>query len=519
MNRNTFVTQSAYIYLRVSTDEQAIKGSSLKIQEEVLRQYCVLRNFNIDKIFVEDHSAKTFNRPQWKKLIGELNQSKSRPTLLLFTRWDRFSRNTGQAYYAIKTLRQLGVEPHAIEQPLDLSIPENGMMLAFYLAIPQVENERRGLNVKQGIKKAKELGKWVGPAPLGYENNCAPNGLKSLVQKEPEASILRIAFEQVASLTHNKASAYRHAINAGLNCSRSNFFRIMRNPVYAGNVAIKESGTANTVVVPGLHIGIITPVTFDKIQQLLSNDGRKNEIDFSPRFPLRGFMRCSTCEKVLRASASSGRSKTKYYYYHCISSCGFRIRVDALNDIFLDKLKTLRISKGYLDLYKNIVSNIYQKENRRIMSGKLKAIHAIEQFADRIAKAKNLLLDGYIDFPAFAEIKNDFETKIEILGDTVSSYSKNQLEFTERINNSGQFLSKMDVFYCQLKDEYKRSFLNHILIKPTHWNYENLSEIFIAEFQEIYTGADVIHITDIQPSPVKKLLETLAQIELSIREE
>jgi len=43
-------------------------------------------------------------------------------------------------------LRKLAIEPQAIEQPLDLSIPENKMMLAFYLAAPEVENDRTALN-------------------------------------------------------------------------------------------------------------------------------------------------------------------------------------------------------------------------------------------------------------------------------------------------------------------------------------------------------------------------------------
>jgi site-specific DNA recombinase len=36
----------------------------------MLLQYCHLRNIKIERIFVEDHSAKTFNRPEWKKLMG-----------------------------------------------------------------------------------------------------------------------------------------------------------------------------------------------------------------------------------------------------------------------------------------------------------------------------------------------------------------------------------------------------------------------------------------------------------------
>ncbi len=44
----------------------------------------------------------------------------------------------------INTLLKLGIEPQAIEQPVDLSIPENKMMLALYLAAPEVKNDRRG---------------------------------------------------------------------------------------------------------------------------------------------------------------------------------------------------------------------------------------------------------------------------------------------------------------------------------------------------------------------------------------
>lgn len=89
---------SPFLYTQVSTEEQAIRGGSLKTQQDTLRQYCLLKNIRVDKIFVEDHSAKTFNRLEWKRLIIELEKSSHRPTLILFTRWDRFSRNTGDAY-------------------------------------------------------------------------------------------------------------------------------------------------------------------------------------------------------------------------------------------------------------------------------------------------------------------------------------------------------------------------------------------------------------------------------------
>ena len=80
-----------------------------------------------------------------------LKSRKLNADLLLFTKWDRFSRNAADAYGMISTLNKMGVEPQAIEQPLDLAIPENKIMLAFYLAAPEVENDRRALNIIVGI--------------------------------------------------------------------------------------------------------------------------------------------------------------------------------------------------------------------------------------------------------------------------------------------------------------------------------------------------------------------------------
>lgn len=160
--------QVADLYIRVSTDEQADKGYSQRNQEEMLRKYCGLHDIQIRKVIFEDHSAKTFNHPQWKALLIDLPKRKGNPELVLFTKWDRFSRNAGDVYQMINVLRKLGAEPQGIEQPLDLSIPENKMMLAFYLAAPEVESDRRALNVFYSMRRARKEGRYMVLAAVGY---------------------------------------------------------------------------------------------------------------------------------------------------------------------------------------------------------------------------------------------------------------------------------------------------------------------------------------------------------------
>src|SRR5438309_632797 len=87
--------KKAYLYIRVSTDEQADTGYSQRSQDEMLRRYCDINNIAVVEAFFEDHSAKNFNRPQFTRLLTGLRKKRGQADLILFTKWDRFSRNAG----------------------------------------------------------------------------------------------------------------------------------------------------------------------------------------------------------------------------------------------------------------------------------------------------------------------------------------------------------------------------------------------------------------------------------------
>lgn len=74
----------ADLYIRVSTDEQADKGYSQRSQEELLRKYCDINKIAIRNVMFEDHSAKTFNRPEWAKYLAELRKHKCKVDFVLF---------------------------------------------------------------------------------------------------------------------------------------------------------------------------------------------------------------------------------------------------------------------------------------------------------------------------------------------------------------------------------------------------------------------------------------------------
>ena len=55
----------------------------------------------------EDHAATTFNRPEWLELLLDVKKKRGALDLSLFTKWDRFSRNAGNAYHMITTLTKI----------------------------------------------------------------------------------------------------------------------------------------------------------------------------------------------------------------------------------------------------------------------------------------------------------------------------------------------------------------------------------------------------------------------------
>ncbi len=247
----------------------------------------------------------------------------------------------------INTLRKYGVEPQAVEQPLDLSIPENKMMLALYLAAPEVENDRRALNTFFGMRRARKEGRYMGVAPVGYANKVTEiDGkriLKYITPEERNASIMRWSFEEIATGKFNTEQIYHIAKRKGLSCTRSNFWVALRNPVYCGKILVPKYKDEETTLVDDKHEPLISEAVFYQVQEILDRRKRnyRPKIVTGETLPIRGFLICPTCGEILAGSVSKGRSRY-YSYYHCSDGCPARYRAEAVNGLFVDELKKLR---------------------------------------------------------------------------------------------------------------------------------------------------------------------------------
>jgi hypothetical protein len=76
------------------------------------------------------------------------------------------------------------------------------MMLPFYLAAPEVENDRCSLNAFHGTRRAKKDGCWVATAPVSYPNKAYEDG-KIHCTKEPYATIMKEKLTNLFSGRYN----------------------------------------------------------------------------------------------------------------------------------------------------------------------------------------------------------------------------------------------------------------------------------------------------------------------------
>ena len=451
----------ADLYIRVSTDEQADKGYSQRSQEEFLRKYCDINNISIRKVIFEDHSAKTFNRPEWKKYLLDLKQHKNKADFVLFLKWDRFSRNAGDAYQMINMLRKLGVEPQAIEQPLDLTIPENKMMLAFYLAAPEVENDRRALNVIHGMRRARKEGRYMGLAPVGYLNKTDEAGRKFIAPKELQAEILRWAFSEIAEGVYNTEQIFNMAKEKGFSATKSLFWFAIRNPVYCGKIFIPKYKDEESRFVKGLHEPIIPESLYYQVQDVL--DGRKRnyrlKVVSNESLPLRGFLICPLCNKLLTGSASKGH--TKYYsYYHCTDGCSCRYRADNANTIFITELKKYVPRPEMIDLFKITLSEAWYDQTNHLQDDCKHLRLQIKEMEEKISYIRDLLSSKQIEPADFREMKTEYSNKLEKLEAKLSTSNHDKIDINDLLDKGINNLLKLEYLYETADIEKKREIIS-----------------------------------------------------------
>lgn len=463
--------KNVIIYTRVSTDEQADKGYSLLYQEERLRQYCSIQKINIVKHYKEDHSAKTFERPEFKKLKEFVLSNKQLIDGILFVKWDRFSRNTEESYRMIRYFSKMGIIVQAVEQPIDVSIPEQKILLAFYLAYPEIENDRRALNTRQGMIKAMKDGRWVSNAPIGYKNDRDLDNKPILILNE-KAVLIREMFAKMATGSYSQEDIRREYYTKGIKIGKSHINRLFANPVYIGKIKIPKFQDEDERLIDGLFEPIIEEELFYKVQDIL-HSSRKRGKALKPKdenLPLRHHLKCPNCSRNLTGSRSKGNGG-KYYYYHCQRGCKTRYSSKLAHSDFNLFLRSINMKPEVAKLYRMILNDVFEKSGKNRIVELSRIEKKIEEQSNRLTQVDGMLLDGKIDETAHKRmIKNINDNIIELSSEKLQ-FSGNDQDISIYIQFGFHILENINRFYFEAELEVKEKILSSIF--PNRLIYEN----------------------------------------------
>ena len=506
--------KTAISMCRVSSDEQA-KGYSLDIQKDNIEKYCFSNNIKIISVYKEDHSAKNFNRPEFNKLLVFAKQNKGKVDFLLFTTWDRFSRNAPEAYRIITMLRSYGITPQAIQQPIDFSIPENKIMLAMYLALPEIDNDRRSMKIKEGVHAAIRAGRWCRRAPIGYRNSRDDSN-KPIIIPSDKAMYVRMAFELFKK--GMSQPAIREEIKKhGFVFSKSALSEILRNPVYIGKIRIEAIEEFDEKVVDGLHQGIVDPNLFYEVQDILAG---RNAIRHQPKktkyrteFPLRGTLFCEKCGSVLTGSKSKGRSK-RYAYYHCHNCNKTRYSVEIVNSILNKILGEIKFKESMKELYIEILLdqlNLNQKndlENKSMLSKKLEDLEA------KISKIQEMLLDDKISPADYSQLKEKIEKEKTEVTFKLSEIKECQTEYRDLVRNLPGIVSNLSEAYMAGDVEEKHYIAGSIFPEKLYFDGNKVRTARINEVIRIMLLNDSA-LKNKKTGQISKFLDLSGQVEHS----
>jgi len=499
-------------YKRVSTDDQADRGFSLQHQEEMLLRWCEINKHEVVGLYTEDYSGKTFDRPEWKKLMEYCKKNKNNVDLILANRWDRFSRNQYESLTVIKELQLMGITVNTVEQPLDLANSDNKILLSLYLSIPEVENDKNSIRTKEGSRRARLEGCWTGQAPKGYKNVRVDK--KSTLEPSEHAHLIVQGFEKMASGLYSADEVRRWLNGKGLKLSKNMFPNIIRNVVYTGKIYVKEFKKEPSQVVQGLHPPLILDELFAEANRVL--DGRKRNMKFhddkSDLYPLKGHLRCAKHNLSLTAGKCKGRYGI-YHYYNCSvknDRCR-RYPIDWVHGVVENELKQIQFSANVFKAYRSILERLFENED---VERKRKIVKTKSEVEKKIEQRKNVqefLRDGKLTIEEYRELKNPIDSDLFRLERELSILNEETTPFKDYIRNHVPMMENLLEFYQNSDGKTKKKILSCIFSEKIHFDENKVAAIsFQKPIEVLLNASKVLQGSKKEKEVEKDLLPTLA---------
>ena len=290
------------LYIRVSGEEQKIKGLSLEAQQERLEAYAREKGWIVTGVYID--AAKTarknmHKRAEFQRMIEAVKRGEV--DLLLFCRLDRWFRSVADYYKVMEILQAHGCDWKTIDEEYDTTSANGRLYINVKLSIAQNEADICGERIDVVFDSKIAHGTVVsGSCPFGYRVNEE----KRLEIVPEEAGIVQDAFNHFESTVSQRGTVKHIRETYGVNWCQATFQRMLSESLYTG--IYDRGGRKNENFCPT----IISREQFAKVQSLLKRNARSAP---SGRvYIFTSILKCAECNHNL-----VGYQTREYYYYRC----------------------------------------------------------------------------------------------------------------------------------------------------------------------------------------------------------
>ncbi|RXW53452.1 recombinase family protein, partial [Enterococcus faecium] len=228
------------LYIRVSTQEQALEGHSIQAQEQNGRQFAERMGYEVVEVYADEgiSGKSTKNRFAYQRMMNDARNH--RFDLLVIWKLTRLGRNMLDVLQTVEELLRYDVGLHSISEQFDVTTSTGKLMLQLLGSFGEFERNQIAENVQMSMQSlVKDKKRYAGGRRLGYVSGIDANGQKQLVIEPEEAKIVRLIYAKYLG-----GAGYRAIANflnrQGYQTVKKNTFSttavkdILRNKIYAG---------------------------------------------------------------------------------------------------------------------------------------------------------------------------------------------------------------------------------------------------------------------------------------------
>lgn len=374
------------LYIRVSTEEQALHGDSIEAQKQALIEYAQKNQYKIIDYYIDDgFTATSLKRPSLQRLLKDVREDKI--DLIIFTKIDRWSRGVRNYYKIQDVLDNHKVNWKTIFENYDTSTAAGQLHINIMLSVAEneaaVTSERIKVVFKNKIKNKEVI---TGKVPKGYKIEN-----KKLVIDKETVNIVESIFSHFEIHQSKRSTMNFIRDELGVNLSYKTISNILSNSLYKG----EYRGIVNYCP------AIIDKKRFDKIQTVLKRNISTNTSNRIYLFS--SLLVCSHCNHNL--GGFNTKHNDKFFFNYRCNYNYYRKLCDNNRCISEKKIEKKIIEQFKIQLHEYIVDYEVKKKNKPKKSNKT-------EIENKIKKLNDLYINDFITLEEYKEKHEFYKSKI-----------------------------------------------------------------------------------------------------------